>query len=239
MNDIDDLGEAAREALERLEVGLRNSPAKTWQAPKPSLKSVGLALRASIPPHLPPEELNKLLHAIDEMIGYYDSLPASNDREHKLMRQRLSRRRENVILQLWEQTSKKTASSLKELIENLPNDGQRELLEAELEDLQRDTSKLQVESRQVMAQRDHDDAMMRAAVMERKWDVWSRILARESIATLIGSLLLIMLAIVLVVAMFTKAQSSDIVNNTFLIVLGYFFGNSGKEDKGGKTRSSD
>ncbi|WP_329349388.1 hypothetical protein OG226_17400 [Streptomyces sp. NBC_01261] len=229
MKDEEDLGRDAKEALQRLEAKLPNASANSLRLPVTDFNEVTSVSSILTPTlsQMTPSELNKALHGIDALINASDSLGTSDVKERGMIRQYLTRRRENIILRLWEHTYKKSASSLKELIDNLPDDEQRRLLEAELEDLQRDTFKLQAESRQVIARRERDDAILRAELMERKWEVWSKILARESVATFAGSLLLVGLAVTLIVAMFTKTQTSEIITNSFLIVLGYFFGHSG------------
>jgi hypothetical protein len=54
--------------------------------------------------------------------------------------------------------------------------------------------------------------------------IWQRFFARESVATLIGALILLTLTICLIVAMFTGTEISTVLSNSFLIILGYFFG---------------
>lgn len=51
-------------------------------------------------------------------------------------------------------------------------------------------------------------------------------LKRDTIATLIGAILLVVLTLVLILAAFTGHQMPEILNNSFLIILGYFFGQS-------------
>jgi hypothetical protein len=68
------------------------------------------------------------------------------------------------------------------------------------------------------------DPMLRVQIMERKYEVWRGFLARESVATIVGAILLLSLALAVTLAMFMAIQVTDIVANSFLIVLGYFFG---------------
>ena len=64
------------------------------------------------------------------------------------------------------------------------------------------------------------------AIYERKAKVWQSFLARESIASIAGGLLLLVLGISLIVAMFVGTTPTDVVTNAFLLILGYFFGQS-------------
>jgi len=45
-------------------------------------------------------------------------------------------------------------------------------------------------------------------------------------ASLIGGILLLAFGVALIVAMFTDTAVADILGNAFLLVLGYFFGQS-------------
>jgi hypothetical protein len=58
---------------------------------------------------------------------------------------------------------------------------------------------------------------------ERKWAIYRSFIERESMASIIGSILLILLAVVLIIGMFSHTAPSDVVSNAFLLVLGYFF----------------
>jgi uncharacterized membrane protein YfcA len=51
-------------------------------------------------------------------------------------------------------------------------------------------------------------------------------LERESVATILGGVLLIVITLAQIGAMLFKIAPSDTLNNTFLVVLGYFFGQS-------------
>ncbi|WP_331736896.1 hypothetical protein OG426_55600 (plasmid) [Streptomyces canus] len=74
-------------------------------------------------------------------------------------------------------------------------------------------------------------AELRAAQMrldvelkERRSEIYKSLLERETVAGLIGPVLLFLLALSLVIAMFTHTQITGTVSNSFLLILGYFFG---------------
>ncbi|GAB3948008.1 hypothetical protein [Micromonospora vulcania] len=71
-----------------------------------------------------------------------------------------------------------------------------------------------------------EDPLLRVHLFERRSEVWTRFLAKESVATIVGAVLLTGLAAVVVAAMFTDTPVTDTVTNSFLILLGYFFGHS-------------
>ena len=60
------------------------------------------------------------------------------------------------------------------------------------------------------------------AALKRQW--WQTRLSRDSIAAIVGGVLLVGFAITVIVAMFTDTATSDVVQNSFLLILGYFFG---------------
>ena len=55
-------------------------------------------------------------------------------------------------------------------------------------------------------------------------EVWRSFLERESVATIVGAILLVTLTVTLVTAMFIGTAASDVVSSSFLLILGYFFG---------------
>lgn len=64
--------------------------------------------------------------------------------------------------------------------------------------------------------------MVAQADLRSRW--WQTRLGRDSIAAIVGGVLLLSFALAVIVAMFTDTQTSDIVQNSFLLILGYFFG---------------
>jgi len=111
---------------------------------------------------------------------------------------------------------------------------QREELEAEIQMLQKQA---QSQSQEELKAR-KEWATLSVELFERRSKVWQSFLARESVATTVGGLLLILITIALLIAMFLNVQIPALVNNAFLVILGYFFGQAtGKvlskaEDKG-------
>jgi len=55
-------------------------------------------------------------------------------------------------------------------------------------------------------------------------EIWQAFLARESIASITGGILLILIIVILFMAMIAKLTVPDIIANSFLVILGYFFG---------------
>lgn len=69
-------------------------------------------------------------------------------------------------------------------------------------------------------------------LFEKRAMVWQSLLARESVASVVGSILLLLIAIALLVAMFVGTETTEIVGNAFLVLLGYFFGQTTSRKSG-------
>ncbi|WP_029923943.1 hypothetical protein [Nocardia otitidiscaviarum] len=75
----------------------------------------------------------------------------------------------------------------------------------------------------------------RVELSERKWKMRKSILEREPAAVLIGGLLLVVITGALLVGMFTRIEAPEIVSSGFLLILGFFFGQTaGGRDKSGE-----
>jgi hypothetical protein len=55
----------------------------------------------------------------------------------------------------------------------------------------------------------------------------------------VGAALLVVLAATIIVAMFMKIEVSTLLSNSFLIILGYFFGQSTERRSGRESLSSE
>lgn len=62
--------------------------------------------------------------------------------------------------------------------------------------------------------------------MKNKFHLFEYFIARESAASIIGSVLLLLIAIALLIGMFIGRVDNKIIENCFLVLLGYFFGQS-------------
>jgi hypothetical protein len=85
---------------------------------------------------------------------------------------------------------------------------------------------LQLQAEQTFQQREY--AMLLGLEMtERKSAIYRSWFERESVASIMGALLL-SLGIALVIAMFTHTIVPQIITSSFLLILGYFFGQAGR-----------
>ena len=80
-----------------------------------------------------------------------------------------------------------------------------------------DREREQVEMRMAMA--DHT-----ASLRERRSQMRKAWFGRESVASIVGAFLLLALGISLIVAMFIGTSPTEVVTSAFLLILGYFFG---------------
>ncbi len=65
--------------------------------------------------------------------------------------------------------------------------------------------------------------------LERKSKIWLSFLQRESAASLIGAVVLLLLTLSLIGGMIC-GKESQIISNGFLVILGYFFGQSSSKN---------
>ncbi|WP_409462717.1 hypothetical protein [Amycolatopsis sp. GA6-003] len=73
-----------------------------------------------------------------------------------------------------------------------------------------------------------DAAAMAAEIdkYERKAKVWQNFLAKESVATYVGAAILLVMCLSVVAAMFAHVEINQVLSSAFLLILGYFFGQS-------------
>ncbi|MFI9649049.1 hypothetical protein ACIHAA_22450 [Streptomyces sp. NPDC052040] len=177
------------------------------------------------------QELQHYLSIVNSELDFARSeLPPEVSR---LVRSHIHRRKELISSRLWEITNSRQINSLRETIDLIPDSINREKIRAELDALEQSTKSFANENRENISEQyewEKNAALLKQHISERKWTIRTQLLARESVATLIGSLLLVGLATVITVAMFLKVQVTEILTNSFLIVLGYFFGQN--SDKG-------
>ena len=108
-----------------------------------------------------------------------------------------------------------TIRSLRDLVGQVADESLKNRLETKVDDVEKTMTDKEVTSA---------DKDAKVARLERKAALVRLFLDRESVATTIGGILLLLLAIVLTVAMFTEVAASSVISNSFLLILGYFFG---------------
>ncbi|MFJ4090888.1 hypothetical protein ACIPYS_04835 [Kitasatospora sp. NPDC089913] len=158
----------------------------------------------------------------------------------------LLHRKRLILERITELRSQEKISGLRELIDRIPDEETKQALSerlaalevaaSEVEHLDRDAT---VQQSELEFRRERELAELRMQLSERRWKLRSAQLARESVAPMIGAALLVGLAITLIIAMFTNVEVSALISNSFLIVLGYFFGQTSSDPRSRRQDSSD
>ena len=145
-----------------------------------------------------------------------------------------------ILDRIQEISSYKKIENLQDMVNLLPEEEVKQNLITELESLREGAEKYQQEVQDISAreteakiklEQQHIDGL------ERKSKIWLSFLQRESAASIIGGLVLLMLTLALIGGMIF-GRESQILSNGFLVILGYFFGQSSvKNNKDGSSDS--
>ncbi|MBP1165053.1 hypothetical protein JOE44_001937 [Chryseobacterium sp. PvR013] len=118
--------------------------------------------------------------------------------------------------------------TIKDLVEELPENEIKSNIKTEIEELQTKNAELQnnraLERERVQEEIEFDKH--KAEMFEKRSNVFLKFIDRESMASIVGSLLLLLMGICLLVMMFLQIEPIKIVESAFLLILGYFFGHS-------------
>jgi len=132
--------------------------------------------------------------------------------------------------------------TIQDLINRVDNDDIKNKLEKEVSELREEAQRLREQSKEVEQEQNveriksqADLAKLNVELFERKSRVWFTLLERESAATILGGIILFAILIAQMTAIFTKSTIPEIFNNAFLIILGYFFGQSNSEKEARRT----
>ncbi|GHO65730.1 hypothetical protein KSC_046220 [Ktedonobacter sp. SOSP1-52] len=138
--------------------------------------------------------------------------------------------------------------SIRGIVSNIQGENVRIKLENELNELDELRSKVETLNKQIKENEEHQKdrqfemelqltrRQRMAEIREIELKPWKTFVERESVSTILGALLLLIIVISLIAAMFNHVTSPEILNNAFLVILGYFFGQTvGKIDSKGKS----
>ncbi|MCE0768114.1 hypothetical protein LWC35_35250 [Pseudonocardia kujensis] len=129
------------------------------------------------------------------------------------------------------------ADQLDKIATDVPESPAKDELEAAIASLREENSDLARKLAEIEQAREE---VAKVAAMtdidryERKAKVWRSFLERESVASILGSIILAGLTITMIIAMFIDRPVPELLSNTFLVVIGYFFGQAAS-----KSSSSD
>jgi hypothetical protein len=145
----------------------------------------------------------------------------------------LLQRKEMIIERISELGGIQSIKNIRDLISQVDDNGVREELLNQVEELETNAQQYETEASKLQAQREqieediktqHAATMLSVEAFERRSKVYQSFLERESVASIVGAFLLLALALTIVLAMFVDITPSDVVTNSFLLILGYFFG---------------
>jgi hypothetical protein len=190
------------------------------------------------------EELEDSLNKIDELITESELSPAGDPHGVKslttllelksLVLNRISILRSQAHLNDLKDVVAKTvqdASERQSLLQSIGDRSEKAIAQAQI--LQTQAGETFLERRRAMLL--EVEFKERTSAMRRSW------FERESVASIVGALLLLSLGTAVIIAMFTHTPASQIVTSSFLLILGYFFGQAGNRNRRSvkpKTRKS-
>lgn len=125
-----------------------------------------------------------------------------------------------------EQSNK--VDSIKKLVNELPETEVKDKLAVEIKELEAKKAELEIkqETDREKIQEEMEFGRHKAEMFEKRTNIFLKFLDRESVASIVGSLLLLTMGICLLVVMFRHDEPLKIIESAFLLILGYFFGHS-------------
>lgn len=237
-------------AADRLKLDLEEERERVYsEVFEPQLSKLGLSVEAIEKQNL--HELNDSLTKINDLIANPKSLGsvsvrisgeakfwvvASASEAHIQIDALplLLSRKSLILARIRLISAEQKVDNLKDLVASVAEPEIRARLQREVQELEEQSRRrIEQESAATTAQAEEiarrDEAVRRlqAELLERKLKAWTGFLSREPITNLIGFCLLIILALVHIgVLVAGSSARSEILSNAFLIILGYFFGQS-------------
>jgi hypothetical protein len=240
------LKEEAEKAVTRARVALNGAMESARRFFEVQLSSIGLSTTQIENQSL--EELERSLERVDQAIKHPESfgtvklkatgelksfaITSGSDFNFEVgVLPTLLERKELILERLKLLRQDRKIETLRDLVKKVTDSDLQEKLESELDELEAQSRELREQSKQTEEARTQEQlrtetelARVRQDLFERRSKVWRSFLERESVATVVGSLLLVVITVAQIVAMFTGVQTTEIINNGFLLILGYFFG---------------
>lgn len=213
--------------LRELGLGKDQIENQTLDELRQSLETVNEALKH-------PESFGTLAFKISGVAGV-PILTPSRDEAHfeRGVLQLLLSRKKLILERIRTISASEKIDSIQDLINKVNDDEVRDKLNQEVADLRDEAQRLREQSKEV-DQKQTQEAIktqtelerVKIELFERRSKVWFSLLERESAATILGGILLLIILVAHVTAIFSKFSMPEILNNAFLIILGYFFGQS-------------
>ena len=127
--------------------------------------------------------------------------------------------------------NKNAISSIIDLINQINDTELKSKLDQELKDLKTRSEIVHIEAKNIeqlqieeKIRAEERAFQMQLTLIQNKKEYLKMFLEKQSMATLVGAILLILITFALIIAVFFKGQTTEILNNALLVLLGYFFG---------------
>lgn len=140
----------------------------------------------------------------------------------------LLRSKEYVLEKINQLEQFNTVTSLKDAISELQESDVRIKLEQKINELQIQNEELLRVKEQINENfnKEIEFGKHKVEILEKRTNIFLKFLDKESIASIVGAVLLLLMGISLIIMMFYEINPIQIVQSAFLLILGYFFGHS-------------
>lgn len=154
------------------------------------------------------------------IVGYEFSIKTELQRNLEYIKDKLANIQQN-----------KTVNNISQIVQEIPNIDIKNKLEEQFkkleEQLKSSLENTVEKSTDLYLAKDNTEIRRGKMEMMDKWsEIALKFLDRESIASIIGSLLLLGMGTCIIILMFKHEEPIKIVETAFLLILGYFFGHS-------------
>jgi len=180
-----------------------------------------------------PESFGTLRLKITAEVGVILTSSKSDTHFERGILQLLLSRKKLILEKIRTLSTNEKIESIQDLIDQVGDENLKVKLNQEVTDLRNEAQRLREQSKEVDQEQAQeaiktqiDFERLKIELFERRTKVWFSLLERESAATIIGGILLLIIILAHVIAIFSKFSIPEILNNAFLIILGYFFGQS-------------
>jgi hypothetical protein len=138
----------------------------------------------------------------------------------------LLERKHLILDRIGKLSSDATLTSLRDLVSQVNDPEIRSQLSLQVQNYQAQVQKVRHEVAETAAQQAEalSLAQVKVSVFRERASVWLQILGRESVASVVGAVLLLAFGAAVVIGMFVRVSASTVITDSFLLILGYFFG---------------
>lgn len=163
---------------------------------------------------------NELCKCLDQDIGGNDVIRVALERKRM------------ILDRIQEISTNKKIDTLQVIATDISDGEVKRKITEELDALQEEVSKYKQDIQEITAHETEAKIKLeqqRIDGLERKSKIWLLFLQRESASSIIGGIILLMLTLSLIGGMIF-GKESQILSNGFLVILGYFFGQSSSKN---------